>query len=87
MKNAILREIGEALYGASWRAPLARDLDVSERTVRRWVAGEGVPNGVSADLLRLTQERADLLDELAHRLKHAEGEVADGEGKAHTPVA
>lgn len=65
-------ECGEALYGQQWQSALARDLGVADRTVRRWVAGTSeVPAGLYVDLLRLTQERAALLDSLGPRLRKA----------------
>lgn len=68
--SRLLVECGEALYGQQWQSALARDLGVSDRTVRRWVAGEReMPGGAYVDLLRLTQERAALLESLAPRLK------------------
>jgi hypothetical protein len=47
----LLRQVGDFFYGGEWQAPLSRDLRVSERTMRRWVAGtEEVPRGVWRDL-------------------------------------
>lgn len=70
--SRLLAECGEALYGPLWQSALARDLGVSDRTVRRWVAGTSeVPAGLYTDLLRLTQERAAVLDALAPRLRDA----------------
>lgn len=68
--SRLLVECGEALYGSQWQTALARDLGVSDRTVRRWVAETSeMPQGAYTDLLRLTQERAALLDALAPRLR------------------
>lgn len=68
--SRLLVECGEALYGSRWQTDLAADLGVSDRTVRRWAAGtQDVPRGAYTDLLRLTQERAGLLDSLAGRLR------------------
>jgi len=68
--SRLLVEAGEALYGPQWQSALARDLGVSDRTVRRWVAGTTeLPQGVYVDLLRLTQERAQVLEDLAARLR------------------
>jgi len=72
MSNKLLQEAGEALYGPRWQTNLAYDLGVSDRTIRRWVAGaDDMPSGVALDLLRLCQERAMMLDALADRLKQA----------------
>jgi hypothetical protein len=70
--SRLLVECGEALFGPRWQSELARELQVSDRTVRRWVAGTSeVPVGLYVDLLRLTQERAAALDSLAPRLREA----------------
>jgi hypothetical protein len=70
--SRLLVECGEALYGPQWQSALARDLGVADRTMRRWVAGTtDVPSGLYPDLLRLTQERAAVLDALAPRLRTA----------------
>ena len=70
--SRLLVECGEALYGPQWQSALARDLGVADRTVRRWISGAtDMPVGVYVDLLRLTQERAGLLDSLADRLRRA----------------
>lgn len=70
--HALLLACGRALYGDRWQSPLARDLGVADRTMRRWVAGSyPVPEGIAADLLRLVQERQGELRELAGRLKAA----------------
>jgi transcriptional regulator GlxA family with amidase domain len=70
--SRLLVEAGEALYGPHWQSELARDLAVSDRTMRRWVADtSAVPAGLYVDLLRLTQERAALLDSLGQRLRKA----------------
>lgn len=70
--SRLLVECGEALYGTRWQSELARDLQVSDRTMRRWVAGTtDVPAGLYLDLLRLTQERAAALDALESRLRQA----------------
>ena len=68
--SRLLVEVGEALYGSQWQSALARDLQVSDRTVRRWVAGVyPMPSWVYVDLLRLAQERAAALDSLTERLR------------------
>jgi hypothetical protein len=49
---------GEALYGDQWQRALARDLNVNDRTVRRWYSGESaIPNGIKAELRALLSVR------------------------------
>ena len=63
---------GRALYGERWQAALAADLEISDRTLRRWIAGDAtIPDGVAVDLLRLVTERAGELDSIADSLKAA----------------
>lgn len=67
MTPTTLTTIYSALYGPGWRSALARDLDINERTVRRWLAGQNpVPEWVP-DALIAAQERriADLRQRLA----------------------
>lgn len=35
-----INKIGNALYGENWRAPIAKDLNINERTIRRYADGE-----------------------------------------------
>lgn len=68
--HALLIEVGQALYGQQWQSALARDLAISDRTMRRWAAGaQDVPSGLHIDLLRLCVERAAALELLAERLR------------------
>lgn len=49
-----LQAIGRYLHGDRWQKPIARDLQVNERTVRHWAAGTYQPNeGAINDLLTL----------------------------------
>lgn len=59
MTPAILKSIGQRLFGPRWQRALAHTLDVNERTVQRWAAGSvDVPAG-AADAIR----RLDIHDE------------------------
>lgn len=70
--SRLLVECGEALYGPRWQSELARELQVSDRTVRRWVAGTtDVPAGLYIELERLALDRASKLSGLAPRLRQA----------------
>ena len=70
MTPTLLREAGESLYGARWQSELSRDLDVSDRTLRRWLAGvNDVPETLRAELRALAQSRRKALDGVIARLR------------------
>ena len=75
-KQPLIIEVGRALYGPRWQSDLARALGVSDRTVRRWAAGEEQPRpGVYRDALRLVRERAEALGPLVPMLEQAAGDA------------
>lgn len=60
-----LTTIGTALYGERWQTPLANDLQVADRTMRRWLAGESpIPENIGAELLALFEKRKRMLNAL-----------------------
>lgn len=61
MTPDLLRQAGEALYGARWRAPLARDLGVSERTIFYWLQGSIGGKALEDKLSRLLLDRASVI--------------------------
>ncbi|MCP8895332.1 hypothetical protein KYK29_10340 [Shinella daejeonensis] len=68
----LLKRTGEALYGPQWQSAIARDLDVSDRHVRRMAAGEQpLKPGMALDLWRIALERTATLEDLADELKRA----------------
>jgi hypothetical protein len=69
----LLPRVGEAMWGARWQSDMAEALTISDRTVRRWVAGERIPSGVWLDLMRLMQERSFVLDGLTDEAKEVGG--------------
>jgi hypothetical protein len=69
--TSLFERCGQALYGPRWQSALARDLEVSDRTVRRWVAGcDGVPDGVYAELLPLFDKRVAEISEVRELIVH-----------------
>ncbi len=68
MNRDLLIDVGVALYGAQWQTQLADALGVADRTVRRWIAGQSIPEGVRADLRALVHDRRGELATLAKRL-------------------
>ena len=70
----LLRQVGNFFHGEEWQAPLARDLRVSERTMRRWVAGpEEIPRGVWHDLGANMQIYYETLGRLLAEVKRRSG--------------
>ena len=70
MTPTLLRETGESLYGARWQSELSRALAVSDRTMRRWLAGiNDVPDQVRAELRALARSRRKALDGVIARLR------------------
>lgn len=58
LPHAILAQCGRALYGSRWQSEIARDLRVSDRTMRRWASGaNAVPDGVIDELRALLRQR------------------------------
>lgn len=74
MPAALIASAGEALFGETWQAALARALDVDERRVRHWAkaAREGAdyrfPRGLVADLVKLLEARPAILSQAAAAL-------------------
>ena len=55
-----LAHFGESIYGDGWQSALARDLDIADRTVRRWIAGEfKVPDEIENWLIQIIDMRID----------------------------
>ena len=68
-RNALLIEIGRALYGEIWQTDIANALGVGGREVRYWVSGgRPMPAGVIVELGVLCARRGEALLELAERL-------------------
>lgn len=62
--RTLLAAIGEALYGQSWKVAMAVDLDVDDRSLRRWIQTGEVPDGVWRDLIALLTDRQDVIESL-----------------------
>jgi hypothetical protein len=49
-----LKTYGEFLHGRNWQSALARDLQVSSRTIRNWLSGKHtIPPRIEPELLEL----------------------------------
>jgi hypothetical protein len=61
----LLAAAGAVMFGGQWKAGLARALDVTDRTINRWLGGSVVPRrGVFVDLLSALRERRDELTQV-----------------------
>lgn len=55
-----LHRCGAALYGDRWQSDLARALNVGDRRVREWIAGDRkIPPGIWADIAGLLRQRSN----------------------------
>ena len=64
-----IQTIGRALYGARWQTELAKTIGVSERTMRRWAAGQPPPPGAWADMAQVAEVKAANLLRLAQDMR------------------
>ncbi len=72
MTPDLLRAAGEVLHGPEWKLALAKDLEVDERTLRRWAGGQApIPAGVGNDLARLVEQYRKELAGLVEQLRQA----------------
>jgi hypothetical protein len=63
--RGMLRQVGEALFGARWQSDLSRAIGISDRTMRRWIADpHEIPEGVWSDISALILQRIAALDKL-----------------------
>ena len=53
--RTLLAAVGAALHGRDWKQPLAEQLGVDDRSLRRWIQAGHVPPGVWADLAALLE--------------------------------
>lgn len=73
----VLEQVGRALYGEQWQTPLARALEMSDRSLRYMANGErGIHAGIAKDLLAIVMHRGAELGKVAKTLQRA---IAKGE--------
>lgn len=55
-----LASVGRAVYGERWQTALARDLRISDRTIRRWSVGSSpIPKSMERDIWAVVEDRSD----------------------------
>ena len=61
----LLQQYGEALFGSRFQRELAKALEVNERTMRRWIAGDTEPpEAIRFELDALARQRIKALERL-----------------------
>lgn len=69
--NPLFIRAAKSLYGDNWQAPIARDLDMSDRQIRRIAASEAnAKPGMLIDLWRLILERQLEMDDICEQIKY-----------------
>jgi hypothetical protein len=63
-----LAMIGVLLWGPHWQTPMAAALAVSDRSVRYWVEGRTIPDGIWNELAAICRQRAGDLTKMADML-------------------
>jgi hypothetical protein len=77
MTPALFGEACKAVWGERWRHLAAAALDVSERTVRRWAAGEqAIPASATARLLAVVSRHVVHLSMVQSRLQRLQHKAA-----------
>ena len=70
MNSDLLSEAGAALYGPRWQSELARAINVSDRTIRRWLANDDVPPAtINSELLPLLEAKAAEANTIARKIR------------------
>ena len=60
-----LAAAGRILYGERWQTSLSMDLDVTDRTMRRWLASDWpIPDGVKGELQEILVKRLKKIGEM-----------------------
>jgi hypothetical protein len=72
MDARLIDEVGQALWGPAWKAPMAQAVRHQKSAVADWASGRlPVPAGVWSELKKLFRERRPQLDRLVPRTEKA----------------
>lgn len=64
-----LARVGRALHGPEWQMPTAKDLNVNDRTMERWLSRKQPVPDLRADLAKLCRTKSVALEALAVELE------------------
>jgi hypothetical protein len=66
----LLADVGQALWGPTWKGPMAAAVHHQKGAIDAWAAGrQPVPAGVWSELKELMRQRKHELDKLAPRIQ------------------
>ena len=72
MRNTLIQEAGEAMYGSSWRADLANALRISHEKLDRMISGEEViAIEYYGDILAYCIGKIQRMEEIAREIRQA----------------
>lgn len=72
MDTMLIAEVGQALWGPTWKGPMAEAVHHQKSAVADWASGRlPVPPGVWSELRKLIRERRHELDRLVPRTEKA----------------
>lgn len=76
----VIEDVGTALYGQFWQRSLAKNLGVSDMSLRRWRLQQhgGVPAAVVGSMAELLAERKIELSRTRQQLRSAAKAAAQG---------
>lgn len=69
MKKELLITAGQAAYGPNFVTPISKELNVTDRSVRRWVEGSYPPPALEAELIEILEKRKTEIEEAINSLK------------------
>jgi hypothetical protein len=79
-ETRLLIEIGKALYGERWQTSLANDLQVADRTMRRWVSGASpIPPALWSEIDEILAKHADSIGSARRKIAGRETQGSDDE--------
>lgn len=64
-----LADAGTAMFGSTWQTELANHLQINDRTLRRWIAGEvTMPPNLRVELLERLNDRKRFIEAAIKRI-------------------
>lgn len=82
LHTKMFEEAGLCLYGRFWKKGFEEDLELGDRTIRRWAIDDSiVPDGVWQDINALLNDRIEMIRQIQNKLKT---EISDDKESSET---